>query len=125
MMAYRESMKQFTAAAAAALVALCLTVMLPGGSATAQPKLTTAAVSWTPGAHLRVYISDGKTVYERGFDGSGWYTGGFKANGSDVSATSWVDGGTLHIRVYVTDGSKVVEHCWDGQGPWYIGGFTQ
>jgi hypothetical protein len=45
MKTYREIMKQLAAVAAAALVALCLAVVLPGGDAIAQPKLTTAAVS--------------------------------------------------------------------------------
>jgi hypothetical protein len=85
--------------------------------------VSTAVVSWTPGTHLRVYKTDGKTVTEKCWDGSGpWYTGAFSSPGQGVSGTAWVDP-ELHIRLYITDGSKVVEHCWDGGGPWYVGAY--
>jgi Fungal fucose-specific lectin len=126
MVVYQEVMKRLARLGLAMMGLLCIAVAQPAGDAVAQGKqFTTAAVSWTPGNHIRVYISDGTNVTERGFDGSNWYTGAFKASGHAVSATAWMDNQTLKIRVYVTDGSKIVEHCWDGSGGWYIGGFTQ
>jgi hypothetical protein len=84
----------------------------------------TAAVSWSPGTHLRVYISDGGNIIERAWDGSGgWYTGAFKQAGQSASATAWADP-VLHIRVYVTNGASITEYCWDDKGPWYKGAFT-
>ena len=66
-----------------------LVALLPASNAVAQT--TTAAISWAPGGHIRVYTCDGTNVTEKGWDGEGpWYVGSFKAQGRAVSATSWV-----------------------------------
>jgi hypothetical protein len=81
-----------------------------------------ASLSWGPGAHIRVYKSNGDRVTEMAWDGSGpWYIGGLSVPGQAVTATSWVER-AVHIRVYVIDRGAVVEYCWDGDGPWYRGG---
>jgi len=83
---------------------------------------STASVNWTDKTqHLRVYSTDGSNVTERCWDGSGWYTGAFRAPGQAVSATA--HGGPF-IRVYCSDGGKTVEWCWDNNGPWYQGAYT-
>ncbi len=94
--------------------------------ATIPNSIDTAAVSWFDGTvHIRVYSSDGYTVTERCWDGSGWTDGGFKQSGGTVAATSWTNNG-IFIRVYCTTGEDVtVEWCWDAGGSgWYQGAFT-
>lgn len=84
-----------------------------------------SATSWEQdGPKLRVYRSANGTVTERCFDGGGWYTGAFSAQGVTVGATSWLEGGQIHIRVYVANGTMgpVREYCWDSDR-WYVGGF--
>jgi hypothetical protein len=86
----------------------------------------TASVSWTDGnggLHIRVYSTDGYKVIERCWDG-GWTNGSFKAAGSQVSATCWVQNGNPSIRVYCTFQDKTVEYCSDHGGAWYQGGYT-
>jgi len=83
-------------------------------------------VSWydSGGPHLRVYTGKNGVVTEQAYDGN-WYTGAFKANGTTVGATSWVDSsGQIHIRVYVGSGpdQPITEHCWD-KDRWYVGAF--
>ncbi len=79
-----------------------------------------AAVSWTPGSHLRIYTSDGSKVTEKCWDGS-WYVGALAVDGQKVGATSWVDStGQIHIRVYVSNLGKITEQCWD-KDHWYVG----
>jgi hypothetical protein len=83
----------------------------------------TAAVSWFDGqVHIRVYSSDGNNITERCWDGDGWYTGSFAAQGGQVSATCWVNNG-IYIRVYCNFEDRTTEWCWDGNG-WYQGGYT-
>lgn len=87
----------------------------------------TASVSWTDASgtvHIRVYSCDGYTVIERCWDGSSWTGGGFKAAGSDVSATCWQWQGQTSIRVYCTFQDKTIEYCSDGGGDWYQGAYT-
>ena len=89
----------------------------------------TAAVSWFYPAgslHIRVYSTDGYTVTERCIDqgGSGWTTGAFKQQGSDVSATVWVGGDGPHIRVYATFEDTTTEWCNDPGTGWVKGGYT-
>jgi len=94
--------------------------------ATIPNSIDTAAVSWFDGTvHLRVYSSDGYTVTERCWDGSGWSDGGFKQSGGSVAATCWQDNG-IFIRVYCTTEDTTIEWCWDNGGTvgWYQGAFT-
>jgi hypothetical protein len=88
----------------------------------------TASVSWLDGGgtvHLRVYSTDGYNVSERCWDGSGWTNGGFKAAGSQVSATCWQNSAGANIRVYCNFEDKTIEYCWDAGGSgWYQGAYT-
>jgi hypothetical protein len=85
------------------------------------PTSAVAALSWGPGAHIRVYRSDGDRVTETGWDGKGpWYDGAFAVPGQSVSATEWTDD-AVHIRVYVINNGRMSEYCWDANGPWYRG----
>ena len=89
--------------------------------------IDTAAVNWLDSGgtvHIRVYSSDGYTVTERCWDGSGWTDGAFSATGGTVSATSWQGSGGLSIRVYCTFQDKTVEWCIDQGGGWYQGAYT-
>src|SRR3712207_2973675 len=92
-----------------------------------KTSIETAAVSWLDGGgqiHLRVYSSDGYTVTERCWDGSGWYDGGFTPKGENVAATAWTTS-DANIRVYCTYQGKVSEWCWDAGGSgWYQGAYT-
>jgi hypothetical protein len=82
----------------------------------------TASVTWQQnGIRVRVYASDGVTVTERCWDGSGWYTGAFKQTGQAVSATA--QNGPI-IRVYCVNAGVTTEYCWDNNGPWYKGAYT-
>jgi hypothetical protein len=70
------------------------------------------------GVSLRVYYSAANDVLlEKGYDGSGWYDGGFKQAsipGSKVAAIAWSN---VQIRVYFQNGAKVTavtEWCWSG-----------
>jgi len=85
----------------------------------------TAAVSWFDGTvHIRVYSTDGYTVTERCWDGSGWTGGAFSQAGEQVSATCWQGEGGISIRVYCTFEDKTVEYCWDPGSGWYTGAYT-
>ncbi len=89
----------------------------------------TASTSWVDNGgqvHIRVYSTDGYTITERCWDGSGWYEGSLGsigAQGGQVSATSWYEGGTSYIRVYCNFEDGTIEWCWDGNG-WYKGAYT-
>lgn len=87
----------------------------------------TASINWLDSSgvvHIRVYSSDGYTVTERCWDGSGWSDGSFKQPGSVVSATCWQGGGGLSIRVYCTAQDSTTEWCIDQGGGWYKGAYT-
>lgn len=88
----------------------------------------TASVSWLDSGgtiHIRVYSTDGYTVIERCWDGSGWTNGGFKAAGDQVSATSWQNQSGPCIRVYCNFEDQTTEWCWDSGGSgWYQGAYT-
>jgi Fungal fucose-specific lectin len=89
--------------------------------------IDTAAINWVDSSgevHIRVYSSDGYTVTERCWDGSGWSNGSFSQAGSVVSATSWQASDGLHIRVYCTNQDATVEWCIDQGGGWYQGAYT-
>jgi hypothetical protein len=88
--------------------------------------IATASTSWQDGngLHLRVYSTDGYKVSERCYDNNAWTTGGFSANGSEVSVTSWLNGNSASIRVYCTFEDATVEWCQDPGGNWYQGGYT-
>ena len=87
----------------------------------------TAAINWLDSSgevHIRVYSTDGYTVTERCWDGSGWSNGSFSQSGSAVSATSWMASDGLHIRVYCTTQDVTTEWCIDQGGGWYQGAYT-
>ena len=85
----RSVINRLAMMAVAATLLSCSALALPT-AATAAYRETTA-VSWGPGTHLRVYVSDGSNIIERAFDGNGpWYNGGFKqANGLDGPLASY------------------------------------
>ena len=88
----------------------------------------TAAVSWINAQnvqHTQVFWTDGYTVKNRRWDGSGWSDGNFVAKGGDVSAACYSAGGAAHLRVYCTFEDAVTEWCSDDSGnSWYAGSFT-
>src|SRR5215212_9475301 len=87
----------------------------------------TASVSWLDGSgtiHIRVYSTDGYSITERCWDGSGWYDGAFSQSGSDVSATCWQTQSGPSLRVYCTFEDKSVEYCNDPGTGWYQGAYT-
>lgn len=87
----------------------------------------TAAVSWLDGSGntmTRVYSTDGYNVIERAWNGTGWSTTNFSAQGSAVSATAQNRGGTPWIRVYCTNDDTTVEWCSDDGANWYQGSYT-
>jgi Fungal fucose-specific lectin len=89
--------------------------------------IDTAAINWLDSSgevHIRVYSSDGYTVTERCWDGSGWSDGSFTQPGSVVSATCWQGSGGLSIRVYCTVQDATTEWCIDQGGGWYQGAYT-
>jgi hypothetical protein len=89
--------------------------------------VNTASTSWLDHngtIHIRVYSSDGYTVTERCWDGSGWFDGAFTAPGESASATSWSTS-DINLRVYCTFEDKTVEYCNDAGGSgWYQGAYT-
>jgi len=99
----------------------------------ALPGSQIAATSWgTSTIHIRVYAQGTNlNVFEKCWDGNGWYTGALSFPNSVVRAalgvTSWGDSGTgLGIRVYYgAAGDVIKEKCWDGNGGWYDGAFSQ
>ena len=87
----------------------------------------TASVNWLDSGgtvHIRVYSTDGYTVNERCWDGSGWSKGSFSQAGSQVSATCWQGKGGLSIRVYCNFQNVTTEWCIDQGGGWYKGAYT-
>ena len=87
----------------------------------------TAAVSWIDTndiAQLHVYSTDGYNITERYWAGSGWATGGFTAQGGQVSATVYVLNGQPYIRVYCNFEDVTTEFCSDAGGAWYKGSYT-
>ncbi|KAK0713649.1 fucose-specific lectin [Lasiosphaeria miniovina] len=99
----------------------------------ALPGTQIAATSWgTSSIHIRVYFQGTNlNVVERGWDGSGWYTGGLSFSSKVVrtalGVTSWGDSGSgLGIRLYYGAADNYIkEKAWDGNGGWYDGGFSQ
>ena len=90
--------------------------------------IDTASVNWVDSGgqvHIRVYSTDGYNVSERCWDGNGWTTSGFKAQGGAVSATCWQVNGALSIRVYCTFEDQTTEMCIDQGGGWYVGAYTK
>src|SRR4051812_47258591 len=89
--------------------------------------VATAAVSWEDPqgvTHIRVYSTDGYSVIERCWDGSGWATGQFKQNGGQVSATCWQTQAGVSIRVYCNFQNQTTEYCVDPGTGWYQGAYT-
>ena len=79
-----------------------------------------------------VYAQDASlNVFEKAWDGNGWYTGQLKFANPVVRAslgvTSWGDtGNSLGIRIYYgAPGNVIKEKGLDGTGGWYDGSFSQ
>ncbi|KAL5323176.1 hypothetical protein ACEPPN_007706 [Leptodophora sp. 'Broadleaf-Isolate-01'] len=101
---------------------------IPASSTTPRASLACTKFNDTKsGISLRVYYSSpNNSILEKGFDGNGWYDGGFEQKtipGSKVSAISWQNGGEIQIRIYFQKGEHVTavsEWVWDGAG-WTAG----
>ncbi len=80
---------------------------------------------------VRVYAQDSNlNIFEKGWDGQGWFTGGLgfsnKVTRAALGVTSWSDTSGAHIRVYYgTPDNFIKEKAWDGSGNWSDGGFKQ
>lgn len=83
--------------------------------------VSTAAISWTSGVsqtpHIRLYVSDGTTVSEYGYDGSRWGEGGFSKPGHVVAATRQFD-----MKVYCSTGADT--QLWIYEKGWKNGNYV-
>ncbi|KAG4412383.1 hypothetical protein IFR04_014479 [Cadophora malorum] len=97
---------------------------IPGSSTTPRASIACTKFNDTKsGISLRLYYSSPhNSILEKGYDGDGWYDGGFEEPtipGSKISAISWQNGGEIQIRIYFQKGENVTavsEWVWDGAG---------
>ncbi|KAH7369680.1 fucose-specific lectin [Rhexocercosporidium sp. MPI-PUGE-AT-0058] len=95
---------------------------IPASSVTPRASLACTNFNDTKsGISLRLYYSSPhNTLLEKGFDGNGWYDGGFEQKtipGSKISVISWQKGSEIQIRIYFQKGkhvTAVTEWVWDG-----------
>jgi len=84
-----------------------------------------ASVSWFDGSveHVRVFTISENTISERCWDGEGWNTGSYSAEGDAVAAAVFTKpDGQACLMVFHTEGSRTREWYWDGEG-WQEGQF--
>ena len=88
---------------------------------------TAAAVSYIDGngqSIIHVFTSDGYTVTDKVWTGSGWQAGTFSQPGHQVTATAYVVSGMACLRVYCISKEVLTEYGSDGGGSWYVGSYS-